>query len=216
MAEKADAIGNSALACQRLDRRPLRPFADDDEIDLREARHRLDHQSVALQGDEIADSEKDRLGKAESPPRRVTVNRAEKLEIDPIPQHVHALGRNPESYQPSLQTAGHRDQTVRASRGPANPPARDDIFGDDIQIAAAGGEDDWAGESAPEQHRSDAIRVEIVRIDQIEIPPPAELPAENRKDGTKKGERRHAHPDFRHLRITRMIDMQPVSDLLTW
>ena len=55
-----------------------------------------------------------------------------------------------------------------------------------------------------------------MRVDQIEVPPPAELSAQNRQKSGKNGERRDAHADLRQLRIARMIDMQSISDLLAW
>ena len=55
-----------------------------------------------------------------------------------------------------------------------------------------------------------------MRVDQIEVPPPAELSAQNRQKSGKNGERRDAHADLRQLRIARIIDMQSISGLLAW
>ena len=171
---------------------------------------------MALQPDQIADGEKRRPGQPESPSRCVAVGRPEKRGIDSIAQHVHTLFGDPEIDQPPFQPSRHRDQPIGMPCRPANPAPRNSMFGDDIEIAAPGGYDNWAPKGASEQHRSDAVRIEIMRVDQIEIPSAAELPAQNRQNGGEKGEWRRAHADLRQLRIARIIDMQPISDLLAW
>ena len=55
-----------------------------------------------------------------------------------------------------------------------------------------------------------------MRVDQIEVPPPAEQSAQNRQKRGENGERRDAHTDLGQLRIARMIDVPSVSDLLAW
>ena len=102
------------------------------------------------------------------------------------------------------------------SRRPADPAARDRVLGDDIEIAASGGDDDRATEGAPEQHGSDAVRIKIVGIDQIEVVTVAKLPAQKRQYRGAKRERRGAHPDPGEYGIARMIDLQPVAGLLAW
>ena len=192
------------------------PFADDDEIDSRQAYERLDHHAMALQPDEIADGEKRWSGQAKSPSRSVAVGRPEEGGIDSIAQHVHTLFGDPEIGQPLFQPSRHRDQPIGMPCRPADPASRNRIFRDDVEIAAPGGDDNWASKGASEQHRSDAVRIEIMRVDQIEIPSAAELPAQNRQNSGEKGEWRRAHADLRQLRIARIIDMQSISDLFAW
>src|SRR5271167_1012101 len=216
MAEQADTIGDPALAGELLDRGAFRSFPDDDKINPREADERLDHHAMTLQADEIANGQKSWPGQAERASRRLAIGRSEEREIDPVAQHAHAFLGDPECHQPPLQPSRHCDQSIRPPCRPANPPPRSGILRYNVEIAAAGGDDDRATEGTSEQHCGDAIRIEIMCVDQIEVPPPAELSAQNRQKSGENGERCHAHADLRQLRIARMIYMQSISDLLAW
>ena len=66
---------------------------------------------------------------------------------------------------------------------------------DEVEIAASGGDNDRAIEGASEQNGSDAVRIKIVGIDQIEVVAVADLPAQKRQHRGAKGERRCAHSD---------------------
>ena len=168
---------------------------------------------MALQTDQIANREKGWPGKAERNSRRRSVGRPKKREIHPVAEHTHAFFGDPETHQPSLQTTRYRDQPVGMPDGPADPSPWDGEFRNDIEIAAAGGHHDRAVESSSEQHGSHAIRVGIMGVDQIEILARANLPPQNRQHRREKGERCDAHPHLGELRITRMADVQPVSNL---
>ena len=91
--------------------------------------------------------------------------------------------------------------------------ARHRVPRDDVEIAASGGDSDGAIEGASEQNGADAVRIKIMRIDQIEIVAIADLPAQNRQDCGAKGKRRRTHPDPGNYRIARMLDLQPVAGL---
>ena len=84
---------------------------------------------------------------------------------------------------------------------------------DDIEVATSGGDDNRAPEDAPEQDCSRPVRVEIVRVDQVEIATVDDLPAQQRQDRGKQAKRRRAHPDLGQNRIARMVDVQPVAGL---
>jgi hypothetical protein len=146
--------------------------------------------------------------------RRVAMGRSEEREIDPVARYAHAFLDDAECRQPLFQPSRHCDQSIRPLCRPANPPPRSGILRDDVEIAAAGGDDHRATESASEQHGGDAVRIEIMRVDQIEVPPRAELSAQNRQKRRENGERSGAHADLRQLQIAWMIDMQSISDLL--
>ena len=88
--------------------------------------------------------------------------------------------------------------------------------GDDIEIAASRGSNDGALEDASEQNCTDAIRIKIVGIDQIEVAPIPDLPAQKRQDRGAKGERRYAHSDPGQYGIARVRDVQPLAGLLGW
>ena len=89
----------------------------------------------------------------------------------PLRNTLDPLGGDPELDQPLLQPAGNRDQAVGLLRRPADPAARDRVPGDQIEIAAPGGDHDRAAERPSEQHGGDAVGVEIMRIDQVELAP---------------------------------------------
>src|SRR6516162_2433705 len=146
MAEQADTVGDPALAGELLDRSALRSFADDDKIDSRKTSKRLDHHAMTLQADEIANGQKSWPGQAERPSRHVAIGRSEEREIDPVAQHAHAFLDDAECHQPPFQPARHCDQSVRPPCRPANPSPRHGILRDDVEIAAAGGDDDRATE----------------------------------------------------------------------
>lgn len=82
---------------------------------------------------------------------------------------------------------------------------------DDIEVAAAGRDDDRAMKSPPEQHGGDAVRVEIMGIDQPEILPLADLASQKWQGSRSKNERRRAHADLGQRWIARMIDAQSLS-----
>ena len=121
---------------------------------------------------------------------------------------------NPESHQPPFQPSRHRDQTIRLPCRPANPPPRHGVFCNEIEIAAAGGDDNRAAEGASKQNCGDTIRIEVMRVDQIEVAPALELSAQNWQKSAENGQRCHTHADLWQLQIAWMIDMEPVSDLL--
>ena len=97
---------------------------------------------------------------------------------------------------------------------PLNPPAREQMPRDYIEIATARGHDDGTIEGACEQNSSDAVRIKIVGIDQIEVAAVPDLPAQKRQYRGAKGERRYAHSDPGQYRIARMLDVQPVAGFL--
>ena len=97
---------------------------------------------------------------------------------------------------------------------PLNPPAREQMPGDYIEIAASGGDNDRAIEDASEQNGRDAVRIKIVGIDQIEVMAVPDLPAQKRQDCGVKGEWSYAHAEPGEHGIPRMLDLQPVAGLL--
>ena len=213
-AEQAHAVGDFALARQLFDTGAFGPLADDDEFDLRQVGERLDHQPMPLQRDQVADREQGWPREAEGTPRRLAVVRVEQRQVHSVAQNANPVGADAEFDQPALQPAGYRDQTVGVARCPADPAARHRVLCDDIEIAASGGDDDRAIEGASEQNGSDAVRIKIMRIDQIEVAAAADLPAQKRQHRGEKGERRCAHSDPGQYGIARMLDVQPVAGLL--
>ena len=84
---------------------------------------------------------------------------------------------------------------------------------DDIEIAPPGGDDDGAIEGASEQNSSDAVRIKIVRIDQIEVVATTNLPAQKRQQRGAQRKRRRVHSEPGQYGVARMLDVQPVAGL---
>jgi len=134
---------------------------------------------MTLQADEIANGQKSWPGQAERPSCHVAIGRSEEREIDPVAQHAHAFLDDAERHQPPFQPARYCDQSVRPPCRPANPSPRRGILRDDVEIAAAGGDDDRATEGPSEQHCGHTVRIEIMRIDQMEVAPLVKVSAQN-------------------------------------
>jgi hypothetical protein len=213
--EQAHTLGDAAVARQLFDAGAFGPLADDHEFDFRQAGECLDHQPLPLQRHQVADCKKAGPCKAEGTSCRLTVVGPEQRQIYTVAKNAHVVGADTELDQPLLQPAGDRDQTVGMLRRPTDPSARHRVLCDDIEIAASGGDDDGAIDRASEQNGSDAVRIKVVGIDQIEVVTVANLTAQKWQHRGAKGERRCAHPDPGKYRITRMLDVQPVPRLLT-
>lgn len=169
---------------------------------------------MPFQRDEIADREKAWPLKPEGTLRRPAVVRVEQRRIHSVTQNANPVGADSELDQTALQPAGHRNQTIRVLRCPADPSARHRVLRNDVKVAASGGYTDRAIERASEQNGSDAVRIKIMGIDQIEVAALADLPAQKRQERGTKGERRCAHADPGKYRIARMLDLQAMAGLL--
>src|SRR2546421_71943 len=111
---------------------------------------RLNDQEMALQRDEIADSEKGRPDEAKGAPRRLTLPRTKDREINAVAQHAHALRSGTKSLQPALQPVRNCDEPCRLSGSPLNPSARDGVSRDHIEIGASRRDDYRSFEGATE------------------------------------------------------------------
>src|SRR5438132_612992 len=86
VASQENAAGEPMLGDQRFEPRTFRPFADDQQGEAGQGGHRLDDEMVALALDQMPDRDERRPVEAEALPRRVPVERAEKAQIDAVPQ----------------------------------------------------------------------------------------------------------------------------------
>jgi hypothetical protein len=139
-----------------------------------------------------------------------------KREADPIAQYLNPFGGDAGLDEPLLQPARNRHQTIGMLCRPADPLPRNHTPRDDIEVATSGGDDNRAAKDAPEQDCSRPVRVEIVRVDQVEMTTVDDLLSQKRQDRGKEAKRRRAHPDLGQNRIARMVDMQPVARLFPW
>ena len=194
--KEMDTLGDSPRPRHGLDRRALRAVADDDQIYVRQQSGGFDHQPVALQHHEVADREYRRPGKAERPPRRSTVAGLKQHEIDPVAQNSDSLGGNPKVNQAIAQPARYGDQTIRLGGRPGDPAPRHAIAGDQIEITAPCSHDNRPANRPPQHYRRNTIRVEIVRVDQREVAPCGDLPAQFRQHCREQGGGSRAHADL--------------------
>src|SRR6516162_5460619 len=124
---------------------------------------------MALQRHEVADSQHRRPDETKRLSRCRPVVWAKKREVDPIAQYLNPFGADAELDEPLPQPARNRHQTIGMLCCPADPLPRNHMPRDDIEVATSGGDDNRAPEDAPEQDCSRPVRVEIVRVDQVEI-----------------------------------------------
>ena len=57
----------------------------------------------------------------------------------------------------------------------SNPPARDRVCRNQVEVVAASRDDDWPPECLAQQHSRNTIRIEVVRINQVGVEPFAHL-----------------------------------------
>ena len=120
-------------------------------------------------------------------------------------------GDAPSATSRRFKPAGNRDKAGRVSRRPSDPSPRNRIGRDQIEIGPATRDDDGAAQRPTQQHRGYAVRVEVMRIDQVEIPAVPDLLPQSRQNRRKYRQRRRTHSDLRQQRITRMIDFDTMA-----
>ena len=179
-AEQPHPIGEAELAGQRLDARPFGPVAGNREIDPRQMSECFDDQRVPLQRDQIADRKQGRTREAERAPRRLSVGRRAKHgRSTPLRNTRTRSARRPERDQSPLQAGRHRDKPGGVSGRPSDPSPRNGIGRDQIEIGPARRDNDGAVQRPAQQNRGDPVRVEIMRVDQVEILAVADLPPQS-------------------------------------
>ena len=68
---------------------------------------------------------------------------------------------------------------------PADPPAWDRIGRNQVEVVAARRDHDGPTEHPAQQYRRNAVRIEIMRIDQVEISTIPDLSPQQRQDAAK-------------------------------
>jgi hypothetical protein len=99
-------------------------------------------------------------------------------------------------------------------RRPEDHPPRQRIVADEVDVGATRRDGDRLLEAPPEQRRGDAVRVEVVRIDEVEIVALGEHPLERPDHRPVHQQGRQVHPDLRDERIARVRDGDAVPRLL--
>ena len=95
-----------------------------------------------------------------------------------------------------FRPARNRDKSGRMSGRPADPAPRDRIGRNQFEIVAARRDHDGPPERPAQQDRRDTVRIEIMRIDQVEIVPVTHLPPQHRQHCGEQRERRRLIPIF--------------------
>ncbi len=195
-AEQPDAARRPRVPAPTLRSPRARPVADDDQIRFRQQRQRFDHQRCRFSATRLPTASK--VGRVKPSARRAAARSPGRnsARSTPLRNTLMRSAGVPSAVKPIAQPGRHRDQPSRLRRRPADPTPRHLVVGDQIEIAAARGDDDRPAQRMPEHHRRDPVRVEIMRVDQIEIPARGDLPAQTRQHGGEQGERRGAHADL--------------------
>jgi hypothetical protein len=213
-AEEADAILDALAARERTQALLLRPQAGDQQVIAGELRDGADHQVVRLARNEMSDRQQGRRSQAEPAPRLGAIDRPEGLQVDAVAQHTDLGGLGAELDQAVLQRGADCNHAGGLARRPADHPSRPGVFGNQVDVGAAGRDRHRPAESAAEHHRGDAVRIEVVRVDQIEIEAVAPQLRDRRARRGIEAERCRQHADLRDQRIAGMAHGQAVPYFL--
>jgi hypothetical protein len=172
-----------------------------------------DDQIVSLARDQQSDRQQRAAGKAELRPAHRALGRrcerAEQLQVDAVAHHLDARGRHIQRDQLVFQRLADGHETGSAPRGPLDHPARLAIAGDQRQVGSACGDHDRLAERAPDHRGGDAVRVEVVRIDQVEVVAVADDALERGLRGEREQRRRDRHSDLRQQWVARVTMSRP-------
>ena len=205
-----------SCSAKRFKARRFRTLAHDQEGDFRHRRGRADGEIVAFARNQPADRKHDRaVGvQAQLPARHRSVLRREQLQIHAVAENFHAAARHAQLDQPFAQRLGYRDHAGRLRCGPANQPPRNPVLGHQVHVRATRRDHHWPAETPTKQDRRHAVRIEIVRVDQVK----AEARLQDLREQVpersihEKGRARHA--DLGQQRIAWMQYGEAVSSFL--
>ena len=214
MAEEAHPIGDTA-GCRELAEPRLVPAVPrDQQRETRQVPQRLDRQVVAFPRGGVTDGEEHRPGEPQPPADRVAVDRLEKVEIHPVEDHPHLLRRSSQFHQAHFERLADGGDPGGTLHRPEEQPARHQEPRINDHVVAQHRHHHRLAEMLPQEHRGDAVRINIVRVDQIEVETPFENPLEHRLDRRRHHQRRGAQAHFRQPGVARMIDRNAVPLLV--
>ncbi len=162
---------------------------------------------MALAVDQVADGDQRLARQSEAGADGVTIRqRAEHVGLHAVAQR-DGLGRIGAKLQQHVaKRRADTDHRVGAGDRLLQHPAWTRVLRDQVHIRAPGGNHHRKVQLAADPHRGDAVGVEIMRVDRIELRPLGNQPGDvgQRRPIQQPGRDRHA--DLRDHQITRMMD----------
>ncbi len=216
-AKKVHPFARSELLGQALQGGTFRPIAHDQQPGLRQARSRANGEIVALARDQPADREHDRPAGVQTQlaARRCRSCGANSSRSTPLRRTSMRLPGTPSSIR-RARSASDTVMRPAALRRPAYQSPGQRILRYQVHVRATRRDHHWLAEAPPEQHRRHAVRVEVVRVDQVE----AEAPLKDLRQSIpqscihKEGCARHA--ELGEQRVARMQHRDAVPQLFDW
>ena len=171
---------------------------------------------VPLAFDQVADRQQHRAFPVAEPgaQRRAVRGGLEELQIDAVAQYRHALVGDAQLTQVLLQCTGHGHHVRGTARDLEDLASWSWQLRHQIQIGAAPGDDERPGELGGQAHRDDAVGIEVMRIDQVEVVAAVDQPADQRAHSAQHQCRRQLHADLRDHQVARVPDLDAVAPLV--
>ncbi|KAF1858337.1 hypothetical protein Lal_00014841 [Lupinus albus] len=168
-AEEFDAVRHAQARGQRFQFLALGADAGDEQFHVRQHRQRPDGQIVRLARVEHADGNDGEAVDAQLRARGGAVQRDEALQVDAVAQRHDAVARDAEADHFFAQRLAHRDHAGRVVGGPHELLSRQRELRNQVNVGTAGRDDDGFVEVLAQHHRGDAVRIKIVRVDDVEV-----------------------------------------------
>jgi len=214
MAEETHPIADPASGRELAEPRLVPAVPGDQQREPRQVPQRLDRQVVAFSRGGVTGGEEHGPGEPQPPADRVAVDRLEEVEIHPMEDHLHLLRRGSQLHQARLQRLADGGDPGGMAHRPEQQPARHQEPRIDDHVVAQYRHHHRLAEMPAQEHRRDAVRIDVVRVDQIEVESPFEDPLEHRLDRRRHQQRRGAQAHFRQQGVARMIDRNAVPLLV--
>ena len=168
---KVHPVGNAASSSILEQRRALRALADHEQVGIRDVGQRPIASSKPFSGTKLPTQARTYLRC--SPNALRAAPRSRRIEhggIDPVAQHDDLRRIDTEVDECLFEAGRHGHHRRRAPGSPQHPPAGAGLTGDQVDIGAARRHDERRLQPLREQRCRDAIRIEVVGIDQVRSP----------------------------------------------
>ena len=118
----------------------------------------------------------------------------ESIKVDTVAHHMQLVVRNAQLAQRLGQRNANADGRIGPARGPADHAAGQPVLRNQIEIGSPGRDDHRLAQPLAQQRCGNAIGVEIVRIDDVEVEACTQQPPNGaeRRRGQQHGRRCHA------------------------
>ena len=136
------------------------------------------------------------------------VDGTEDFEIDAVRDYSRDRRIGSELTQPLRECVADGDVQPARPRSTTDHRARQRVLRDEIQVGAPRRDRERQVERARNPGRGDAIRIEVVRVDQVEAAP-AMQPRHAVAHAQGHERRGQTHPEPRHDRVARVMNIDP-------